>query len=132
MRKSALLTLLGVIALVAIVVAVAAPRDPVKVIESRLVRTGNNVYVEGRVRNTGQAAAGPTDLNVRYYALNGDAIGEDVLKVKRLRAGSEAAFHTPSRSLAAVRSYSIYLSPLPRGIDSVKDTQQGSSRSLIR
>lgn len=108
MRKGTLVILLGAIAFVAIVFVLLVRNEPVKVVESRLVRHGAEVSVEGRLRNSG-SDAGPLDLEVRYYAINGDALGEDVLKIKPLRAGSEQTFHTPSHDLAAVRSYSIYL-----------------------
>ncbi len=108
MRKGTLLILLGALGFVAIVFVLLTRSEPVRVVESRLVRNGAEVSVEGRLRNTG-SDAGPLDLEVRYYAVNGDALGEDVLKIKPLRAGSEEAFHTPSHNLAAVSSYSIYL-----------------------
>ncbi len=91
-----------------IVASLLARSEPVKMVESHLVRNGSEVFVEGRLRNTG-SDAGPLDLEVRYYAVNGDALGEDVLKIKPLRAGAEEAFQTPSHNLAAAGSYSIYL-----------------------
>lgn len=108
MRKGTLLIVLGAIGFVAIVFALLTRSEPVKVVSSHLVRNGSAVSVEGRLRNTGSDAE-PLDLEVRYYALNGDALGRDVLRIKPLRAGAEEPFHTPIHNLAAAASYSIYL-----------------------
>ncbi len=108
MRKGTLLILLVALGFAGIVASLLNRSEPVKVVESRLVRDGSQVFVEGWLRNTG-ADAGPLDLEVRYYALNGDPLGRDVLTIQPLRAGAEERFHTPLHNLAAAASYSIYL-----------------------
>jgi hypothetical protein len=100
--------LLGAFAFVAIVFVLLVRSEPVKVVQSHLVRDGGNVFVEGRLRNTG-SDAGTIDVEVRYYAVNGIALGRDVLTLGPLRPGAEEEFRTPARPLASARTYTIYL-----------------------
>jgi len=101
--------LLVALGFVGIVASLLKNNEPVKVLQSRMVRNGSEVFVEGRLRNAGTRAAGPLDLEVRYYARNGDALGRDVLTIQPLRAGTEREFHTPIHNLGTANSYSIYL-----------------------
>lgn len=100
--------LLGALAFVAIVFALLVRSEPVRVTQSHLVRDGGEVFVEGRLRNTGPDLDA-IDLEVRYYAVNGIALGQDVLAIGPMQNGAEKEFRTPARRLAAVRAYTIYL-----------------------
>ena len=108
MRKDRLLMLLGVVAFVAVVFALLARSEPVTVTDSHLVRDGGEVFVEGRLRNTGPDID-TIDVEVRYYAVNGTALGRDVLAIGPMQNGSEREFRTPARRLTAATTYTIYL-----------------------
>ena len=108
MRKGTLFILLGAIAFVAVVFALLAHVQPIKVIDSRLEHEGDNVFVTGDLRNTGARAA-TLDLEIHYYDSAGRPLGEDRLQVGPLGAGTEQHFRGPAHAAGSVKDFSLYL-----------------------
>lgn len=82
--------------------------QPVQVLGSHLEHQGDKVFVEGEVKNTGSHASA-VDLEVHYYDRNGRPLGQDVLKLTGLDAGSVRMFKSPPHDLSGVSDFSIYL-----------------------
>jgi hypothetical protein len=82
--------------------------EPVKVAETRLVRSGDRVSVEGEVRNTGDDT-GPLELEVRYFDRDGHSVGKDTVSMEGLHRGAAAHFRSSPRPDAGVADFSIYL-----------------------
>ncbi len=116
MRKGAILVLLGALCFAGYVFYALVGAEPVKVAETRLVRSGDRVLVEGEVRNTGDDT-GPLQIEVRYFDRDGHSIGKDTVSVDGLRRGGAAHFKSPLHPGDGVADFSIYLNhgPNPYG-----------------
>ena len=108
MRKGAFIVLLGAICFMVYVLYSLTSVEPVKVADTRLVRSGDRVSVEGEVRNTGDDT-GPLQLEVRYFDRDGHSIGKDVVSMDGLRRGTAAHFRSSARPDGGVADFSIYL-----------------------
>ena len=108
MRKGALIVLLAALGFGAYVFFALTNVEPIKVAGSHLIRSGDEVSVEGELHNTG-ADAGPIEVEVRYYDRSGRAIGNDKISVEGLRSGAESRFRSTQRKLEGVADFSIYL-----------------------
>jgi len=73
MRKSAIVVLLGALCFAGYVFYSLIGAEPVKVGDTRLVRSGDQVSVEGVVRNTGDDT-GPIQVEVHYFDRDGHAV----------------------------------------------------------
>jgi len=89
MRKSAIVVLLGALCFAGYVFYSLIGAEPVKVGDTRLVRSGDQVSVEGVVRNTGDDT-GPIQVEVHYFDRDGHAVGKDVVSVDGLHRGAAA------------------------------------------
>ena len=108
MRKSAITILLVALCFAAYVFYSLIGVEPVKVADTRLVRSGDRVSVEGEVRNTGDDT-GPLQLEVHYFDRDGHSIGKDVVSMDGLRHGAAAHFKSSTRPDDGVADFSIYL-----------------------
>ncbi|HYL59400.1 MAG TPA: FxLYD domain-containing protein [Candidatus Acidoferrales bacterium] len=108
MRRGALLILLASICFAAYVLYGLATVEPVKVTGTRLIRNGDQVSVEGEVRNTGEAS-GPVEIEVRYFDANGHALGRDTVSIGSIQRDAATTFKSPARRLDGVADFSIYL-----------------------
>jgi hypothetical protein len=108
MRKGAIIVLLGAICFAGYVFYSLVGVEPVKVAETRLVRNGNLVSVEGEVRNTGDDA-GPLQLEVHYFDRDGNSIGKDIVSIDGLHRGATEHFSSRPRPDDGVADFSIYL-----------------------
>jgi hypothetical protein len=108
MRKSAIIILLGALCFAGYVFYSLGSVEPVKVADTRLVRSGDRVSVEGEVRNTGDDT-GPLQLEVHYFDRDGHSIGKDVVSMDGLRHGAAAHFKSSARQDDGVADFSIYL-----------------------
>jgi hypothetical protein len=108
MRKGAIVVLLGALGFAAYVLYSLNGVEPVKVADTRLVRSGDQVSVEGEVRNTGDDT-GPLQLEVRYFDRDGHSIGKEVVSLDGLRRGGTAHFKSSARPDDGVADFSIYL-----------------------
>jgi hypothetical protein len=108
MRKGAIIVLLAALCFAAYVLYSLTNVEPVKVADTRLVRSGSQVSVEGEVRNTGDDS-GPLELEVRYFDRDGHAIGKDVVSMDGLRHGAATHFKSSPRRDDGVADFSIYL-----------------------
>ena len=82
--------------------------EPVKVAHSRMVRSGNQVFVEGELRNAGKDT-GPLDVEVRYFDRSGHSLAKDDVAIDGLKAGGVANFRSVPRQLDEAAEFSIYL-----------------------
>ena len=108
MRKSAIVVLLGALIFAGYVFYALVGVEPVKVGETRLVRSGDRVSVEGEVRNSGDDT-GPLQVEVNYFDRDGRSIGKDTVTMDGLRRGAAAHFKSKSRPDDGVADFSIYL-----------------------
>ncbi len=108
MRKGAIIMLLAALGFALYVFFALFAVEPIKVAGSRLVRSGDEVSVEGDLRNTG-GDAGPIEVEVRYFDRSGRAIGNDKVSVGGLRSGSESHFKSSPQKLDGVADFSLYL-----------------------
>ena len=108
MRKGALFIVLGAIAFAAVVFVLLMHVQPIKVIDSRLEHEGDNVFVAGDLRNTGEHPAA-LDLEIHYYDRAGRPLGEDKLQVGPLGAGAGQHFRGPAHAAGSVEAFSLYL-----------------------
>jgi len=108
MRKGTIIVLLGALCFAGYVFYSSAGAEPVKVGDTRLVRSGDRVLVEGEVRNTGDDT-GPLQIEVRYFDRDGHSIGKDVVSIDGLRRGAAAPFKSSPRPDDGVADFSIYL-----------------------
>jgi hypothetical protein len=108
MRKSAIIVLLVALCFAGYVFFALVGTEPVKVAETRLVRSGGQVLVEGEVRNTGDDT-GPLQVEVHYFDRAGHSIGKDVVSVDGLRHGAAVHFKSSPRADDGVADFSIYL-----------------------
>jgi hypothetical protein len=82
--------------------------EPIRVISSQLEHRDGQFYVQGKVTNTGAAIRG-IDLEVHYYDSSGRPLGEDTLRLDRLRPGEVRGFRSPPHALSQVNDFSILL-----------------------
>jgi hypothetical protein len=108
MRKGAIIVLLAVLCFCAYVFFALVAVEPIKVAGSHLVRSGDEVSVEGDLHNTG-ADAGPIDVEVSYFDGNGRTLGKNMVSVEGLRSGGESHFKSSPLKLDGVADFSIYL-----------------------
>jgi hypothetical protein len=108
MRRGAIIVLLAALGFAAYVLYALIGVEPIKVAESRLVRSGDQVSVEGELRNTGDDT-GPIEVEVRYFDRAGRAVGKDTVSVEGLRGGAAAHFRSTPRPDNGVADFSIYL-----------------------
>ncbi len=108
MKKGTLVILVASLAFVALVFYSLLNVQPVKVLESRLERSNGQVFVTGRVRNSGSRSAS-IDLEVHYYAKDGQKLGQDTIALDNLKAGAVEDFRSPPRALSGVAGFSLYL-----------------------
>jgi hypothetical protein len=108
MRKGAIITLLGATCFAGYVLYSLFGVEPVKVDQTRLVRSGDQVLVEGEVINTGDDT-GPLEVEVRYFDRDGHSIGKEVVSMDGLRRGGTAHFKSSPRPDDGVADFSIYL-----------------------
>jgi hypothetical protein len=106
-RKRILILLAAVAAFIGFVFYSLERVEPLKVIDSRMERQGDRVFVEGTIRNTGPDLPG-VELEVSYYDERGAKLASDKLTVSGLREGADVTFKTPVRQLAGAGSFSIY------------------------
>jgi len=116
MRKGAIIVLLGALCFAGYVFYTLVGTEPVMLAETRLVRSGGRVLVEGELRNTGDDA-GPLQIEVRYFDRDGHALGKDIVSVDGLRRGAAAHFKSSPRADDGVADFSIYINhgPNPYG-----------------
>ena len=107
MRRGAIIVLVGALCFAAYVFYSLTGVEPVKVADTRLVRSGDQVSVEGDVRNTGDDS-GPLQLEVHYFDRDGHSIGKDVVSMDGLRHGAAAHFKSLPRPDDGVADFSIY------------------------
>jgi hypothetical protein len=108
MRRGAIIVLLAALCFCAYVLFALLGVEPIKVEGSRLIRSGDNVSVEGVLHNTG-ADAGPIEVEVRYFDRSGHAIGTDKVAVDGLRSGADSHFQSTPRKDAGVADFSLFL-----------------------
>jgi hypothetical protein len=108
MRKSAFIVLLAALCFAGYVFYSLVGVEAVKVADTRLVRSGDRVSVEGEVRNTGDDT-GPLQLEVHYFDRDGHSLGQDVVSMDGLRHGAAAHFKSSARPDDGVADFSIYL-----------------------
>jgi hypothetical protein len=108
MRKGAIIVALGALCFAGYVLFTLVGVEPVKVAETRLVRSGGRVLVEGEVRNTGDDT-GPLQVEVHYFDRDGRPIGKDVVSMDGLPRGAAAHFKSTPRPDDDVADFSIYL-----------------------
>lgn len=82
--------------------------EPVRLMDTQLKRDGAQVFVLGKIQNSGPDT-GPIDIEVRYYDAGGRAVGQDKIVVDKLRQGAIAQFQTPHRAIDGAESFSLYL-----------------------
>ena len=108
MRKGAIFILLAALCFAVYVLYSLTGVEPVKVAGTRLIRSGNQVSVEGDVRNTGDDT-GPLQVEVRYFDRDGHSIGKDVVSMDGLRRGAATHFRSSPHPDDGVADFSIYL-----------------------
>lgn len=108
MRKGAIIVVLAAVGFALYVFFSLASVEPIKVADTHLIRSGDEVSVEGDLHNTG-GDAGPLEIEVRYYDRSGHAIGNDKVTLEGLRSGAQSHFRSTNRKLDGVADFSIYL-----------------------
>jgi hypothetical protein len=108
MRKGAIIVLLAALCFAGYVFYSLTAVEPVKVADTRLVRSGDLVSVEGEVRNTGDDT-GPLQIEVHYFDRDGHSVGKDVVSMDGLRRGAATHFKSPPHRDEGVADFSIYL-----------------------
>jgi hypothetical protein len=108
MKRGGWIMLVGGLAFAGFVFHSLVTVEPVRVVQSRLLRDGDRVYVAGVVRNTG-ASTRAIDLEVHYYDGNGRPLGQDTIIVNGLAAGAVRDFRSPPHIIAGVADFSIYM-----------------------
>jgi hypothetical protein len=105
-RWGRLLILAGSLAFVAVVFASLVRVEPVEVFDAHLKSDGGQIYVEGRVKNTGRDLDA-LSLHVRYFDGNGRPVAEETVPLNALRAGAETVFHSPPRPRGEIREFTV-------------------------
>jgi hypothetical protein len=107
-RRGAILVLVGSLLFVAYVFYSLFGVEPVKVAQSRMVRSGDQVFVEGELHNTGEDV-GAIDVEVRYFDRSGHSLARDDVAIGSLKSGAGAKFKSVPRHLVDAAEFSIYL-----------------------
>jgi hypothetical protein len=107
MRKGWLLLALSLV-FAGLVFYLLLEAEPIRITSSQLEDRDGQVYVQGKITNTGAAVRG-INLEVHYYDSNGRPLGEDTLRLDRLRPGEVRGFRSPPRALSQVNGFSILL-----------------------
>ena len=108
MRKTTIVLLAGAVCFAGYVFYSLVGVEPVKVDGTRMVRSGDQVSVEGEVRNTGDDT-GPFQVEVQYFDRDGHSIGKETVSMDGLRRGGAAHFSSSPRRDDGVADFSIYL-----------------------
>jgi|YelNatPaOPRAMG01_1025707.scaffolds.fasta_scaffold04956_11 hypothetical protein len=108
MKKGSLIILVASLVFVALVFHSLVDVQPVHVLASRLERDDGKIFVVGKVKNTSSHPVG-IDLEVHYYAKNGQRLGQDTISLNNLKAGEVAPFRSPPRALPGAAEFSLYL-----------------------
>jgi len=108
MRVSKIATLVACLAFAGWVFYALHSAEPVRVTDTSLRHENGQVFVQGKIQNTGPDT-GPLDLEVHYYDDGGRAIGRDKIVVDKLPEGMVARFRTPARPFERAASFSLYL-----------------------
>ena len=108
MRLPKIAILVGSLAFIAWVFYALRTVEPVHVMESQLKRDGGQVFVLGKIQNSGPDT-GPIDIEVRYFDAAGHAVGQDKIVVDKLQQGVIEQFQTPRRAIEGADSFSLYL-----------------------
>jgi hypothetical protein len=107
-RSSSLIVVLVLGGIIVLIAWSFHRATPVTVVSSRLERSGDIIFIEGRLRNT---SSDPTaiDVEVHYYDSAGRTLGQNKVSIAEIPAGGVADFRTPSITLDGVADFSIYL-----------------------
>ena len=108
MRKSAWITLAIGVVFAGFVFYSLARVEPIEVVHSQLRRSGDTVYVVGRVQNTGDVTRS-VDLEIHYYDQSGRPLGQDLIGIDHLKPYQTRDFRSPARQLTNASDFSIYL-----------------------
>ncbi len=82
--------------------------EPVQVVDGRIERQGDRVFVQGVLKNSGPDLKA-ISVEVSYFDQRGKKLAEDKLRVEGLRHEAAVPFKTPARELAGVSDFSIHL-----------------------
>jgi len=105
-RKGSLIIALAALSFGALVIYLLLKAEPIEVVESRMVRDGAVVSVEGRVRNSGAAIADVV-LIVAFFDARGRAVHEETLNLGKLEPNAALPFSTSAGVLRGAGRYSI-------------------------
>lgn len=108
MRKATIAVLVGALCFAGYVFYSLVGVEAIKVNGTRMVRSGDQVSVEGEVRNTGDDT-GPFQVEVQYFDREGHSMGKETVWMGGLRRGSAAHFRSTPRADEGVADFSIYL-----------------------
>jgi hypothetical protein len=108
MRLRSILVLAACVAFAAWVLFSLFRVEPVHVLESRLEHRGGEVFVSGRIQNTGVSHE-PLNLEVLYYDANGRKLGQDSVAIQDLAQGATAPFQSAPRALPGASTFSIHV-----------------------
>ena len=106
-RKGILMLLVLAAAFIGFVFYSLERVEPLKVLDSRMERQGDHVFVQGTIRNTGHDLPA-VGLEVSYYDERGAKLASDRLTISGLRHDADVSFKTPAHQLAGAESFSIY------------------------
>jgi hypothetical protein len=82
--------------------------EPIKVTTVKLIHTGDQVFVQGELRNSG-ATTGPVAVEVRLFDSSGHRVAVDTVAIGEMKTGAVTGFKSPARAAAGVSEYSIDL-----------------------
>jgi hypothetical protein len=105
-RKGSLIIALCALSFGALVIYLLTKAEPIQVFESRMVRDGAVVSVQGRVRNLGAVSA-EIVLVVAFFDAGGRAIHEETLNLGKLEPNAALPFSTSSGEFQSADRYSI-------------------------
>jgi hypothetical protein len=94
------------LAFVAMIFVMLSRVEPIEIVNSRLDRAGQAVYVEGLVKNTGRKV-GAIQLDIRLYDAQGHKLAEDKVAVAGLDSGQQARFKSPFHTIEGVSEFTI-------------------------
>ncbi|MGH7947701.1 MAG: FxLYD domain-containing protein [Candidatus Binataceae bacterium] len=100
------MVLVAALGFAAVVACLVAHSEPIEVIESRLVRNGGLVSLEGKVRNSGEKSD-DVKIEIQWFDSHGRAIGTETVELGRVDAQRAARFSSRPRALASAERYTI-------------------------
>src|SRR5215467_13854821 len=109
MRVSTIVILVGAAAFGGWVFYSLMHVEPVRIVESNLQHENGQVFVEGKIENSGAEVA-QIDLEVRYFNSDGRALGTESVTIPTLNKGAVEHFRTAPRADGGVATFSIVLS----------------------